>query len=136
MKEWKVRQHLYHRTAEITDVHPFVDLSTDAIVDDVVEYFTIEQGKRLVYPAKSYAVALIYATLLEQHFGEDFFEALSDPLLLYGNDRWFVPYTQARDVYDSVLLRVPREILASIETCPYSQVRATVAYFKQEFLVT
>ena len=58
---------------------------SEKIVQRAIEYPTI-QSVKLFYPGKSYAVALIFAKLLELHFNEDFYTALDDPMLLLGND--------------------------------------------------
>lgn len=92
----------------------------------------------LEYPTKSYVVALVYATLLHRHFGENVIEALDDPDLLFGNDRWFRPYSQSKDVYDQALTEL-KPILdliseGTVERIP-SQIQATARYFDEEFLI-
>ena len=72
MKEWKVRQEVYHRlTQEHSD-----DLNQCSIeiVHDVVasavRYFH-EHDIGWLYPSKSYVVAILYAKWLNEEFGED-----------------------------------------------------------------
>lgn len=91
-------------TPEHTDALENFDIVVDHddLVVPAVAYFTDPQDV-LVYPAKSYAVALIYARLLWEHFNEAFFEVLDDPDLLYGNDEYFVPYSQDPTTYDAIL---------------------------------
>lgn len=139
MKEWKVSQELYHRTHLPTDWTDgkVVIVSDQPLVPEIVKYFTVELGDVLVYPAKSFAVAMIYSRLLSKYFDEDFYTALNDPALLYNNDQYFVPYYKAIKTYEDAILRVSTIRDAwDVENSPFSQVQATVAYFKQEFLLS
>lgn len=137
MKEWKVRQEIYHRTVAINDTSPPTLVVGGDLVPHIVEYFTTELGDKLVYPAKSYAVAMIYARLLSKYFDEEFYTALNDPALLYNNDQHFVPYYKAIKTYDDAILRVSAVRDAwDVENSKFSQVEATVNYFKQEFLLS
>ncbi len=104
MKEWKIRQNIFHRLNHKHDD----DLSlhnvevTENIVDNAVKYFTTtELG--WVYPAKSYVVAICYARWLNEYFAEDFYDALNDPDLLFGNDPFYVPYEQDKYTYNKIL---------------------------------
>ena len=104
MKEWKYKQQLYHLTNFLDDhieEKPYI-IQSDDLVKDIIEYFSI-QSNILIYPAKSYAVAIIYAKLLEKYFNEDFYEVLNDPDLLYGNDQFFIKYSDASNIYDEVI---------------------------------
>jgi hypothetical protein len=149
MQEWKLRQKIYHATNPITDMLDDVvahegrkvietEFESDrAQVDSIKTYFT-GVVHDLVYPTKSYVVALVYATLLNKHFGIDVKQALDDPELLCGNDKWFVPYSDSKSVYDTALAELA-PILQKISedelsTIP-SQIQATVGYFNDEFLI-
>jgi len=131
MKEWKANQKLYHL---MTQVHTDAVENFETIIDreDVVgpalEYL-LDPREESVYPGKSYAVALIYSRLLWEHFNEPFYEVLNDPMLLYGTDEYFVPYTQDKESYDIIL-----EALGGIENIPLKGrwVDFTVQYFKDE----
>lgn len=136
MKEWKVRQQLYHKLhvprdilgVDVTfDVVPMTDAQ---LIESIREYFTSGTCK-IVHPAKSYAVAIIYARLIERYFGGDHLTHLDDPELLFGNDKFFVPYSTSQDVYDAVLSLIPTDP----EKIDIPQVRDTVTYFKKEFLL-
>ena len=104
MKEWKVRQAIYHKlnNEHDDDLSNFKVEITDTHVQDAVRYFT-STDIGWVYPAKSYVVAICYARWLLEYFGEDFYEALNDPDLLYGNDPYFVPYEEDKDTYNKIL---------------------------------
>lgn len=54
--------------------------NNDNVEDQVVDFFLTES--ELIYPAKSYFVAIVYAKCLEKYFGGSFFEYLNDPELL------------------------------------------------------
>jgi hypothetical protein len=136
MKEWKVRQHLYHRLDNPADFIEYKDTAfSDDVVADIVKYFTEPISKTLVYPAKSYAVAMIYARLLEKYFDEDFLTALDDPSLLYGNDQHFVPYHRSAAIYDAAIIAVSERNAWNVEESDFEQVRTTVECFHREFQI-
>jgi hypothetical protein len=132
MKEWKANQVLYHRLTQVhTDaVENFPTRLDDNAVGAALDYFYNPQDES-VYPGKSYAVALIYARLLRDHFGENFYEVLSDPELLYNNDEYFVPYHRDPQTYDAILTAV-----GGVDAIPLSGrwVDYTVRYFRDECL--
>lgn len=132
MKDYKVYQKAYNRLHQHRDlVEKFeytINESPEEIIQYVLRYFTMET-LQLSYPGKSFAVAIIYAKLIEQHFGTPFIQSLSDPDLLAGNDLYFVPYGNAQSLYDSILEKIPD---LQINTNFY-QVRRTVECFQLEF---
>ena len=136
MEEWKVRQETYHRLNDLDDLlinkSPIVRENPDdrQIINDVVHYFT-KPLDALIYPAKSYAVGLIYASLLVKYFGEDFYTVLNDPNLLYDNDPFFVPYKKDKQIYDAVLSHIDLSF-----TNPTQQVKITIRYFLEEFYIS
>ncbi len=86
-----------------------------------------------MYPAKSYAVAYIYALLIEHYFGDDARQVLADPSLLYNNDKHFVPYNETTSaVYDEMFDNVS---VTDILTSTIPQVAKTVEWFKKEMLL-
>lgn len=91
----------------------------------IISFF--EKGSKLIFPAKSYFVAIVYAKCLEEYFGVNFYEALDDKDLLLG-DKYFIPYSKSKNIYDFVLKEVG-------DIWNYKSVEITVKYFKQEFLV-
>lgn len=84
-------------------------------------------GSELIYPAKSYFVAIIYAKLLEKYFEEPFYESLSNSNLL-PDDKYFVPYTKATHIYDKVLEKIGNPL-------SYPSTQKTISYFKEEYLI-
>jgi len=104
MKEWKARQKAYHLTTELfKDDLNRVDITfSEDIVEDALMHFN-EKVDEWIYPAKSYVVAICYAKWLERDFDEDFYETLDDRDLLYGNDPYFVPYSEDEKTYDAIL---------------------------------
>jgi len=110
MKDWKFRQDLYHRlNREHADengpdtVIMMSDTSDQAISDMVVRYMCGMIPEKIIYPAKSYFVGLVYARLLRDCFFEDPYACLDDPGLLHNNDPYFRPYSEAKAIYDTVL---------------------------------
>lgn len=104
MKEWKLWQGIYNSlVTEHTDAEALHKrVHNDDVVFGAIDYIS-HRGDVGIYPGKSYMVAIIYATLIEQVYGEDFFETLNDPELLFGQDRCFVPYSQDPQNYDAIL---------------------------------
>ena len=107
LKDWKARQMAFHTiTPEFRDDLNEVDIViSDDIVTDAVRHFN-EKVDEWIYPSKSYVVAICYAKWLEEDFGEDFYEVLDDPDLLYGNDPYFVPYSEDEGTYNAILEEV------------------------------
>lgn len=110
MQEWKIKQQLYHR---LRKNHPddlkWVTIEeSDDIVNDAIRYFN-EKDVGWIYPAKSYMVAICYATWIAEDYGEDFYDVLNDPELL-PLDSYFVPYKEDSDTYNSILKNVNIEM--------------------------
>lgn len=140
MNEWKLRQHIFHKV--FTPEEMGDDLKKEVvienwqpekIVEDALRYLT-KQSQELYYPGKSYAVAIVYALLLEKEFGPNHIESLNDPDLLFGNDPYFVPYSKSPDIYQNILDSFPRELIDN----PYNgseNFQKTHEYFYLEFLL-
>lgn len=104
MKEWKIYQQIYHSlVTEHSDAfETFPTRLEPELVQNALAYFKGPMPV-LIYPAKSYAVAIIYALLLAEHYGEDVREVLDDPDLLFGKDPYFVPYRKDPATYEAIL---------------------------------
>lgn len=107
MKEWKMRQEYFHMmNKEYSDDLNKVKITlSDDIVDNAIRHFE-EYVAEWIYPAKSYAVAICYASWIAEDFDEDFYEVLNDPELLAGNDPYFVPYEEDKYTYDKIIEEV------------------------------
>lgn len=133
-KHWKNRQTYYHNNHVISDyilVDEYIKEydSEDYLVDDIIKYFT-DETYTITYPAKSYAVGIIYAQLLKDYFDEDFYDVLNDNTLLYNNDKFFKPYKKSRSVYDKVIKEIDLTFYY-----PTTQVKESISYFEKEFLL-
>lgn len=95
------------------------------ISQQVIDFFNTES--QLIYPAKSYFVAIVYAKCIEKWFNIPFYDSLDDTELL-PDDKWFVRYSNDKVTYDDILCNI-REIWE------YSSINKTVDYFKKEFLI-
>ena len=140
MKEWQIRHKIFHQVFKGTDLGD--DLSKETIIEDfskekiikkALEYPLI-QTRELYYPAKSYAVGIIFAKLLEHYFEEDFLECLNNDKLLYENDPYFVVYSKDKETYDEIIKSFPFELLAKKEKCSQNLLK-TIEYFEKEFLI-
>ncbi len=126
---WRERRILSYAMREFNDVNlPFEEQygSDESVIETVIDFFKTEST--LIYPAKSYFVAIVYAKMLEKHFGIDFLEALDEDDLL-PDDKWFKPYHESKEIYDTILDRLPGNILDMPST------EKTKAYFREEFLI-
>ncbi|BAQ02609.1 hypothetical protein AVU38_gp081 [Ralstonia phage RSL2] len=111
MQEWKMWQEMYNNlVTDHSDAgHKHLREIRDLTVENAL-FYILEQAGYGIYPAKSYMVAIIYATKLQEVYGEDFYEVLDDPELLYGQDDFFVPYSQNKAFYD--------ELIEALKTIP------------------
>ena len=99
---------------------------SEDIVGDAVLHFE-EKVDEWIYPSKSYVVAICYAKWLEQDFDEDFYEVLDDPDLLFGNDPYFVPYSEDEGTYQAILEEIHFDEFAGMVPDIYE-------YYKEEML--
>lgn len=124
-EELKAKRKLSYLLNIWDDVNlPYI-FNNDNVEDQVVDFFLTES--ELIYPAKSYFVAIVYAKCLEKYFGSDFFESLNDPELL-PDDTYFKTYSQDKFTYDNIINRIG-------DIWQYPSICKTVNYFKKEFLI-
>lgn len=127
---WRERRKLSYLMNKFNDWNlpcKTLPMSDAEIIETVLRFFETESS--LVYPAKSYFVAIVYAKCLERYFGVNFFEALSyDDLLI--NDRCYVPYHDNKNTYDIILLG-----LNDVDILEMGSTQKTIKYFKEEFLI-
>ncbi len=138
MKEWKVRSKIYHSIFRVYDdglekETIIEEFDKESIIERALAY-PVTQTSELYYPAKSYAVGIVFAHLLEKEFGENFYESLSDLDLLYENDPYFVPYSEDKETYDAIIERFPFELLKSPELGCLN-FTLTKSYFYKEMLL-
>lgn len=128
MKDWKARQMAFHATSgDFRDDLNEVDIViSEDIVGDAVLHFE-EKIDEWIYPSKSYVVAICYAKWLEQDFDEDFYEVLDDPDLLFGNDPYFVPYSEDEGTYQAILEEIHFDEFSGMVPDIYE-------YYKEEML--
>lgn len=124
-EELKAKRKLSYLLNIWDDVNlPYI-FNNDNVEDQVVDFFLTES--ELIYPAKSYFVAIVYAKCLEKYFGGSFFEYLNDPELL-PDDTYFKIYSQNKSTYDNIINRIGN-------IWQYPSICKTVNYFKKEFLI-
>ena len=97
------------------------------VPETVIEFF--ENGSQLIYPAKSYFVAIVYAACMHEFFGKDFYAMLDDKELL-PDDKYFLPYSRSKQTYDMILSKINIDSILSAK-----HTEKTVQYFKSEFMV-
>lgn len=124
-EELKAKRKLSYLLNIWDDVNlPYI-FNNDNVEDQAVDFFLTES--ELIYPAKSYFVAIVYAKCLEKYFGGSFFEYLNDPELL-PDDTYFKVYSQDKSTYDNIINRIG-------DIWQYPSICKTVNYFKKEFLI-
>ena len=127
--DWKYRRKLSYLINDFNDTGLDYTVkkygSDEELVNEIVDFFI--SGSKLIYPAKSYFVAIVYAKLLEKHFDENFYDSLDNKELL-PDDYFFVPYNRNRNVYNAVLSRIGNPL-------EYKAAEKTKEYFYQEFLL-
>lgn len=101
---YKDYQRLYN---ELVQEHPddfgnFEYIEEEEIVQNALKYFDSATFP-LIYPAKSYAVALIYAFKIKEVYGVPVLETLNDPDLFLGQDPYFVPYSCDPESYQGII---------------------------------
>lgn len=132
MKDWKIRQEIYHRlNTEFDDDLKTKDVViSDDIVNNAVRYFK-ERDIGWIYPAKSYMVGICYARWLSESYGGNPIEYLDEEDLLYRNDPYFKIYSLDKEVYD--------EILKKIGNWNFDQYIGMIpdvrSYFEKEFML-
>jgi hypothetical protein len=106
MKEWKDYQEIYRRlVTEHTDArHLHKRVMSDEKVDNAIRYVQAQDDYG-IYPAKSYIIAIIYAFMIQEVYGEDLYESLNDPELLPQDD-FFVTYEEDSETYDAILTKL------------------------------
>ena len=126
---WKNRRKLSYLINDFNDTGLDYTVkkygSDEELVNEIVDFFI--SGSKLIYPAKSYFVAIVYAKLLEEYFNENFYDCLNDKELL-PDDYFFVPYNRNRNVYNAVLSKIG-------DPLEYKAAEKTKEYFYQEFLL-
>lgn len=107
MKEWKIKQEIYHRLyKEYSDDLNKIEVTiSDNIAETALRHFN-ERVEEFIYPAKSYFVAFCYAYWISVDYKEDFLELLKDPMLLAGNDPYYKTYDEDSETYDFLIARV------------------------------
>lgn len=124
-EELKAKRKLSYLLNIWDDVNLLYIFNNDNVEDQVVNFFLTES--ELIYPAKSYFVAIVYAKCLEKYFGGSFFEYLNDSELL-PDDTYFKIYSQDKSTYDNIINRIG-------DIWQYPSICKTVNYFKKEFLI-
>ncbi len=130
MKEWQIRQEIYHRLREDNpDDLNNVDIEiTENVVEEAIDYF-VNKNKGWIYPSKSYMVAICYSKWLSERFGQSPYDYLDNPNLLYVNDPYFVPYSEDKKTYDDILNVVTWDFKME------GMVPDVWTYFMDEFLI-
>lgn len=107
MKEWKIKQEIYHRlNKNFDDDLNKVDITISKnIKQDALNYF-IKDVKEWIYPSKSYVVAFCYAYWISVDYNENMKDLLNDELLLAGNDPYYKIYNDDKETYDYLFEKI------------------------------
>ncbi|MGN1394121.1 MAG: hypothetical protein ACI4V7_08875 [Succinivibrionaceae bacterium] len=121
------KRQLSYLLHEWDDINLPYTVNYKNIPNQVIKFFKTES--KLVYPAKTIFVAIIYAKCLEEFFKVPFYEALDDDDLL-PDDKYFkdYKYSKYKKEYDKILLKIGN-------IWQYDSILKTIYYFKKEFLI-
>lgn len=123
---WRERRKLSYLIHDFDDYNLPYEYNEKEIIKTVISFFLTES--KLIYPAKSYFVAIVYARMMEIYFDIPFYSALNiDDLLI--EDNYFIPYRKAKEIYDAIIKKT------GINIEKYSSSKKTINYFKEEFLI-
>jgi hypothetical protein len=78
------------------------------IIDYAIKHWN-ERVDKFIYPAKSYCVAICYAKWIERDYGDNFWDLLNDPALLYSNDPYFEIYKDKKHIYNPIISAFPED---------------------------
>lgn len=102
--EYKDYQQLYHL---LVTEHPDAFVNMEIVVEEELVHNALKYFDHatfpLIYPAKSYAVAIIYAYKIKEVYGVPVLTTLDDPDLFLGQDPYFVPYSADKETYASII---------------------------------
>lgn len=134
IQNWRKRRilsYLKNKTFDDENLeYKYFELNNEQLFNIIIDFFETES--RLVYPAKSYYVAIVYAWLLNKYFGEDIKVALNYDDLLNYDDQFFVKYSNNKELYDKLL----DTIIEKLDKGDYNNsIKKTVGYFNKEFLI-
>lgn len=139
---WKERRALAYSFKEFTDVnlpHKFGwwCCRGKALENKIMSFFRTES--KLIYPAKSYFVAIIYAALISEIFNENFVNVIYDKDLL-PDDKYF-----QKGLDRTVVMNVVQELdnlgfqiinnKATLYLSGQKSCLPTIQYFIDEFLI-
>lgn len=129
--EFKLYQRLYQQmvTEHSDDFSKMEYIHEEELLENAKHYFRSATFP-LIYPAKSMAVAVIYALLLEESYAINPFDTLRDPDLFLGQDQYFRPYDDHPQEYDLLLewvLSQPdwKSMGWAPQTCEYFRLECT-----------
>lgn len=133
LPEHKQYQQLYQQvvTEHPDDFSKMEIVHSDELLENAKHYF-LQRTFPLIYPAKSMAVAVIYALLLEEVYGIDPVVSLNDPDLFLGQDPYFQTYDKEPLIYDQLLAWVRdqpnwKAMGWADQTCEYFRLECTEA---------
>lgn len=137
MMEWEIRSKLYHMNfkehGDDLREETIIEEWDPEIIAERARCYWKKQTKELYYPAKSYAIAVTYAFLLQKHFGGCVQDYLKSPNLLVG-DPYFKPFCDDNyRIYNEI---IPTYYMALKDTDKHCEnFKLTIQFFEKEFLL-
>lgn len=109
--EWKIRRQMFYSynqewTDNVDDQKDQIIIKHSNIVNDAVDYFKFQQNK-MIYPSKSYSVAIAYSYWLSSSFGGNIHDYLVDEELLF-DDPFYVKYEDDKNNYDKIISHIEK----------------------------
>lgn len=133
IRERRELAYLYKEFDDVNLPREIHECSNEALVNTVINFFV--NGSELIYPAKSYFVAIVYAACIMKHW-DKYFSDIADVLGcedLLTDDDYFRPYNnETCNMYNEILSWFEHE---RIEILSLPSTDKTQKYFIEEFLV-
>ena len=106
------------------------------IAVEAIRYLYDHEEGVLRYPAKSYAIAVVWAKMIHQYFGENFWSLLKDPDLLPDDPHFETAHGPQETVYRIILEYIGTQDVNfpfHNDSLPY--LKQTIDYFYKEFML-
>lgn len=117
--------------ANYTDTNKEITYNKKVTSKNVIEYLT--NDPLLTFPLKSFAIAIIYGLLIEKYFKISLYDSLNNKLLLFNNDKFFIPYYKNKKVYKQTISYFGKNNILSINS---NTVNVISTYWYKEFNIT
>jgi len=146
--EWKYRRAMAYATygdnwgdsfkqmGEELKIITASNQSPNELAEEAIKYLYDHEEGILRYPAKSYAVAVVWAKLIHQHFGDNFWKLLKDKDLLPDDPFFETAHGPDEVVYRLILDKIGwNDVNFPFHNDSLPYLKQTIDYFYKEFML-